>query len=110
MDVTSRIQKYKRNVGESDFPDDLTFYLSRGTQSMYINLKRNHGINPNAEVFFVRTLEDGRTHLEKTPNIENERDITDETEKGMQNARDEITVTCAISDLCYKKGNELMRE
>ncbi|KAK3575895.1 hypothetical protein CHS0354_034471, partial [Potamilus streckersoni] len=66
--------KYKRKVGESDLPDDLTFYLSRGRgpHAMYINLKRNQGINPNADVFFVRTLQDGRTHLEKTPNIENE--------------------------------------
>ncbi|KAL3861658.1 hypothetical protein ACJMK2_007683 [Sinanodonta woodiana] len=69
-DVTTRIQTDKREVNGADLPDQLTFHLKRRNQDLVLNLKRNYHIDPNADIYIVQTLNDGRTILEKSQNLE----------------------------------------
>ncbi|KAK3586159.1 hypothetical protein CHS0354_006717, partial [Potamilus streckersoni] len=71
-DVTSSFLTDKRTLSDLDLPDEIFFNLIHGTHVVGLNLKRNHGIDPNADVFFVRTLKDGRSHIEKALNLEKE--------------------------------------
>ncbi|KAL3856577.1 hypothetical protein ACJMK2_011312 [Sinanodonta woodiana] len=64
-DVTSSLLKDERSLNDLDLPDDLTFLLSRGWHTLQLNLKRNREIDPNAEVYYVGKLNDGRSVLEK---------------------------------------------
>ncbi|KAL3888136.1 hypothetical protein ACJMK2_000516, partial [Sinanodonta woodiana] len=69
-DVTP-FQRNKRSFNDRDLPDQLRFQLRRGSNILTLNLKRNHMIDPNADVYFAMKLEDGRSILEKTPNLGN---------------------------------------
>ncbi|KAL3875283.1 hypothetical protein ACJMK2_038205 [Sinanodonta woodiana] len=71
-DVTRRLPTVKRESSDPSLPDNLTFQLRGGSRSLTLNLKRNHQINPNADVYFVRNLNDLESHLEKAINMENE--------------------------------------
>ncbi|KAL3861629.1 hypothetical protein ACJMK2_007654 [Sinanodonta woodiana] len=73
-DVTTRIQTDKREVNGADLPDQLTFHLKRRNQDLVLNLKRNYHIDPNADIYIVQTLNDGRTILEKSQNLETKQD------------------------------------
>ncbi|KAL3875195.1 hypothetical protein ACJMK2_038122, partial [Sinanodonta woodiana] len=64
-DVTTSLETDKRQLSDTDLPDDLTFRLIGGSRSLTLNLKRNHAIDPNADVYFVRKLNDGRSYMEK---------------------------------------------
>ncbi|KAK3576210.1 hypothetical protein CHS0354_002810 [Potamilus streckersoni] len=37
---------------------------------LILNLKRNHGIDPNADIYMSRTTKDGRSVLVKTRDLE----------------------------------------
>ncbi|KAK3586203.1 hypothetical protein CHS0354_003887, partial [Potamilus streckersoni] len=71
-DVTTKFHTDKRTVSDTDLPDQLSFHLKRKSHDLTFNLKRNHQINPNADIFVVRKLNDGQSVLEKTQNLENE--------------------------------------
>ncbi|KAK3585048.1 hypothetical protein CHS0354_009898 [Potamilus streckersoni] len=71
-DVTARFQTDKRTLIDVDFPNDLTFHLTRGSESLTLNLKRNHDINPYADVYFARKLKDGQPVLVKSRNYHKE--------------------------------------
>ncbi|KAK3598239.1 hypothetical protein CHS0354_001060 [Potamilus streckersoni] len=72
-EATSRLNINKRTLSENiNFPDELTFHLRRGSNIITLNLKRNRDIDPNADVYFVRTLKDGQSELVKTQNLRNE--------------------------------------
>ncbi|KAL3875183.1 hypothetical protein ACJMK2_038110 [Sinanodonta woodiana] len=71
-DVTRRLPTVKRDSSDPSLPDNLTFQLRGGSRSLTLNLKRNHQINPNADMYFVRKSNDGQSHLEKALNLENE--------------------------------------
>ncbi|KAK3575817.1 hypothetical protein CHS0354_027038, partial [Potamilus streckersoni] len=71
-DVTTKFQTDKRTVSDTDLPEKLSFHLKRKSHDLTFNLKRNHQINPNADIFVVRKLNDGQSVLEKTQNLENE--------------------------------------
>ncbi|KAK3577644.1 hypothetical protein CHS0354_016039 [Potamilus streckersoni] len=71
-DVTTSFEKDKRTSIDLDLPDELTFYLSRGSNDLTLHLKRNYFIDPNADVYVVQKLENGKHHLEKTENLGNE--------------------------------------
>ncbi|KAL3855285.1 hypothetical protein ACJMK2_014501, partial [Sinanodonta woodiana] len=60
----------KRNLGDLDLPDELTFHLSRMSGDLTLNLKRNHGIDPNADIYMARTSRNGRPYLVKSRDME----------------------------------------
>ncbi|KAL3861633.1 hypothetical protein ACJMK2_007658, partial [Sinanodonta woodiana] len=64
-DVTKRLQTDKRGVTDPDLPDQLSFHLKSSTHDLVLNLRRNYQIDPNADIFIVKTLNDGRSVLEK---------------------------------------------
>ncbi|KAK3591511.1 hypothetical protein CHS0354_031618 [Potamilus streckersoni] len=49
--------------------------MRRGPGALTLNLKRNHGINPNADIYFVRKHKNGQSLLEKSQNLEKEMEI-----------------------------------
>ncbi|KAL3836828.1 hypothetical protein ACJMK2_022241, partial [Sinanodonta woodiana] len=55
-----------------DLPDELAFHLTRRSETLNLNLRRNYDINPNADVFFARKSQNGEIVLGKSPHIENE--------------------------------------
>ncbi|KAL3875193.1 hypothetical protein ACJMK2_038120, partial [Sinanodonta woodiana] len=71
-DVSTSLPKDKRELSDTDLPDDLTFRLIDGSRSLTINLKRNHAIDPNADVYFVSKLNDGRSYMEKAIIVQEE--------------------------------------
>ncbi|KAK3576268.1 hypothetical protein CHS0354_027712, partial [Potamilus streckersoni] len=71
-DVTTLLQTDKRTLSDDDLPDQLSFILKSKSHTLTLNLKRNYDIDPNADIYTVRKLNDGRSLLEKTDNIENE--------------------------------------
>ncbi|KAL3856273.1 hypothetical protein ACJMK2_011047, partial [Sinanodonta woodiana] len=71
-DVTASFQTDKRTLGDLDLPDDLSFHLRLESNVLALNLKRNHGIDPNANVYFGRKLNDGQQFLEKALYLEKE--------------------------------------
>ncbi|KAL3865259.1 hypothetical protein ACJMK2_006873 [Sinanodonta woodiana] len=71
-DVTTRFETEKRTHDNLDLPDELTFHLTSKSNVLNLNLKRNWGIDPNAEVYVVRTMKDGQPQMEKTLDIKKE--------------------------------------
>ncbi|KAK3576264.1 hypothetical protein CHS0354_027707, partial [Potamilus streckersoni] len=71
-DVTKLLQTNKRTLSDPDLPDQLSFLLKRKLQTLTLNLKRNYEIDPNADIYTVRKLNDDRSLLEKMDNVENE--------------------------------------
>ncbi|KAL3875282.1 hypothetical protein ACJMK2_038204 [Sinanodonta woodiana] len=71
-DVTTGLQTDKRSFSDSNLPDTLTFELNRRSRAISLNLKRNHGIDPNADVYYVTNSKDGQSHLEKAQHLETE--------------------------------------
>ncbi|KAK3603948.1 hypothetical protein CHS0354_030875, partial [Potamilus streckersoni] len=70
-DVT-RFKTEKRINDDLDLPDELTFHLTGISTALTLNLKRNYGIDPNANVYIVRELKDGQPLLDKALNLEKE--------------------------------------
>ncbi|KAL3861650.1 hypothetical protein ACJMK2_007675, partial [Sinanodonta woodiana] len=64
-DVTKRLDTDKRGVTGPDLPEQLSFLLKSRRHNLVLNLNRNDQINPNTELYIVKTLEDGRSVLEK---------------------------------------------
>ncbi|KAL3836829.1 hypothetical protein ACJMK2_022242, partial [Sinanodonta woodiana] len=75
-DVTTLFQTDKRTLSDLDLPNDLTFHLTRGSDVLTLDLKRNHDINPDADVYFARTLKNGQSFLVKSRNYEKELPIS----------------------------------
>ncbi|KAL3875192.1 hypothetical protein ACJMK2_038119 [Sinanodonta woodiana] len=71
-DVTTSLQTDKRAFSDTDLPDDLTFQLRGGSRSLTLNLKRNHAIDPNTNVYFVNKLNDGRSQMKKALIVDEE--------------------------------------
>ncbi|KAL3892144.1 hypothetical protein ACJMK2_004381, partial [Sinanodonta woodiana] len=71
-DMTAEIQGYKRELDDYDLPDQLTFNLRRGLNDLTLKLKRNYEINPNADIYVVQKLKNGRPFLAKSNDIETE--------------------------------------
>ncbi|KAK3600926.1 hypothetical protein CHS0354_013307 [Potamilus streckersoni] len=71
-DITTSLQSDKRKFSDPNLPDTLTFELRGRLRALTLNLKRNHAINPNADVYFMHKSNDGRSHLEKVLNLEKE--------------------------------------
>ncbi|KAL3856270.1 hypothetical protein ACJMK2_011044, partial [Sinanodonta woodiana] len=69
QDVTTGLQTDKRLISDLDLPDVLTFAFSRGSQALNLNLRRNHDINPNADIYIVEKLKDGRFHSRKSRDL-----------------------------------------
>ncbi|KAL3875198.1 hypothetical protein ACJMK2_038125 [Sinanodonta woodiana] len=64
-DVTDSLQTNKRKLNDANLPNNLAFQLRVGSRTLSLNLKRNHAIDPNANVYFVSEVNDGRPLLEK---------------------------------------------
>ncbi|KAL3865280.1 hypothetical protein ACJMK2_006893 [Sinanodonta woodiana] len=71
-DVTTSFRTGKRTHDNLDLPDELTFHLTSKSNVLNLNLKRNRAIDPNAEVYIVRTMEDGEPLLDKMLSLEKE--------------------------------------
>ncbi|KAK3598199.1 hypothetical protein CHS0354_031935 [Potamilus streckersoni] len=71
-DMTRRFQTYKRTLSEGDLPDQLSFRLKRKSHSLTLNLRKNYDIDPNADIYIVQNLDDGRSVLERAQNLEKE--------------------------------------
>ncbi|KAL3861514.1 hypothetical protein ACJMK2_007543, partial [Sinanodonta woodiana] len=69
-DITTRTDK--RTLSDNDLPDRLSFSLKRKSQTITLNLKRNYDVDPNADVYIVKNINDGRSIQKKTENVENE--------------------------------------
>ncbi|KAL3892131.1 hypothetical protein ACJMK2_004368, partial [Sinanodonta woodiana] len=69
-DMTAETQADKRALDDYDFPDQLTFNLRRGLDDLTLKLKRNYEINPNADIYVVQKLKNGRSFVAKTNAIE----------------------------------------
>ncbi|KAL3861407.1 hypothetical protein ACJMK2_007442, partial [Sinanodonta woodiana] len=70
-DVTTRLQKDKRSLDDPDLPEKLSFLLKRNSDTLFLNLKRNY-VDPNADLYTVKNLDDGRSILEKSVGAEKE--------------------------------------
>ncbi|KAL3836842.1 hypothetical protein ACJMK2_022255 [Sinanodonta woodiana] len=62
----------KRTPSNIDLPDELAFQLTRRSETLNLNLRRNHDINPHAGVYFARQLKNGKFGLEQSNDIETE--------------------------------------
>ncbi|KAL3836836.1 hypothetical protein ACJMK2_022249, partial [Sinanodonta woodiana] len=62
----------KRTLSNIDLPDELAFDLTRRSETMNLSLRRNHDINPNADVYFARKSQNGNFVLGKSRHIERE--------------------------------------
>ncbi|KAL3892125.1 hypothetical protein ACJMK2_004362, partial [Sinanodonta woodiana] len=71
-DVTEEIQADKRGHGDQDLPDLLKFYIRRGLDSLTLNLIKNYEIDPNADIYVVQELKNGRSVLAKVNDKEKE--------------------------------------
>ncbi|KAL3853994.1 hypothetical protein ACJMK2_013278, partial [Sinanodonta woodiana] len=71
-DITNIFQGEKRTLGDFDLPDHLTFYLRRGSDALTLNLRRNYDIDPNAKIYVVQKLSNGRSVLTETRSMINE--------------------------------------
>ncbi|KAL3836858.1 hypothetical protein ACJMK2_022269, partial [Sinanodonta woodiana] len=56
----------KRTLSNTDLPDKLAFHLTRRSETLTLNLRRNHDINPNADVYFARKMQNGTLALVKS--------------------------------------------
>ncbi|KAK3576240.1 hypothetical protein CHS0354_027039 [Potamilus streckersoni] len=71
-DVTAQFQTDKRALDDLDLPDQLTFDLRLGLDNINLNLKRNYDIDPNADIYVVQKLRNGRSFLAKANVLEKE--------------------------------------
>ncbi|KAK3594368.1 hypothetical protein CHS0354_014074 [Potamilus streckersoni] len=71
-DVTAQFQIDKRSLDDLDLPDQLTFDLRLGLDNINLNLKRNYDIDPNADIYVVQKLRNGRSFLAKANELEKE--------------------------------------
>ncbi|KAL3892129.1 hypothetical protein ACJMK2_004366, partial [Sinanodonta woodiana] len=71
-DITAEFQADKRELDDSDLPDQLTFNLRRGIDDLTLKLRRNYEIDPNADIYVVQKLKNGRSFVAKTNVIEME--------------------------------------
>ncbi|KAL3836834.1 hypothetical protein ACJMK2_022247, partial [Sinanodonta woodiana] len=62
----------KRTLSNIDLPDELVFDLTRRSETLNLNLRRNYDINPNTDVYFARKSENGELVLEKSRHREKE--------------------------------------
>ncbi|KAK3584034.1 hypothetical protein CHS0354_036175 [Potamilus streckersoni] len=69
-DLTRSFKTEKMTHDDLDLPDELTFHLTSKSCALTLNLKRNHGIDPNVDVYFVQNLKDGQPHLDKALSLE----------------------------------------
>ncbi|KAK3576244.1 hypothetical protein CHS0354_027043 [Potamilus streckersoni] len=67
-----QMQADKRALDDLDLPNQLTFDFRRGLDTVTLNLKRNYDIDPNADIYVVQKLKNGRSFLAKTNELENE--------------------------------------
>ncbi|KAL3836860.1 hypothetical protein ACJMK2_022271, partial [Sinanodonta woodiana] len=58
----------KRTLSNTDLPNELAFQLTRRSETLTLNLRKNHDINPNANVFFARKVQNGTLVLVKSRN------------------------------------------
>ncbi|KAK3606465.1 hypothetical protein CHS0354_041411 [Potamilus streckersoni] len=71
-DVTAQFQADKRTLDDLDLPDQLTFDLRLGLDNITLKLKRNYDIDPNADIYVVQKLRNGRSFLARTNELEKE--------------------------------------
>ncbi|KAK3598431.1 hypothetical protein CHS0354_016429 [Potamilus streckersoni] len=71
-DATTRFQTDKRTLSDSDLPDQLSFQLKSRSRTLTLNLKRNHQVDPNLDIYIVNNLNDGPSFLEKAQDLEKE--------------------------------------
>ncbi|KAL3892134.1 hypothetical protein ACJMK2_004371, partial [Sinanodonta woodiana] len=71
-DITAEFQADKRELDDSDLPDQLTFNLRRGIDDLTLKLRRNYEIDPNADIYVVQKLKNGQSFVAKTNVIEME--------------------------------------
>ncbi|KAL3861674.1 hypothetical protein ACJMK2_007698, partial [Sinanodonta woodiana] len=71
-DVTGRFQTEKRTLSYPGLPDQLSFHIKGESHNVILNLERNNEMDPNADIYIVEKLDDGRSHLVKTENLETE--------------------------------------
>ncbi|KAL3861481.1 hypothetical protein ACJMK2_007514, partial [Sinanodonta woodiana] len=71
-DVTGRFQTEKRTLSYPGLPDQLSFHIKGESHNVILNLERNHEMDPNADIYIVEKLDDGRSHLVKTETLETE--------------------------------------
>ncbi|KAK3591699.1 hypothetical protein CHS0354_040630 [Potamilus streckersoni] len=71
-DMNPRFQTDKRTSSGLDLADHLTFRLRRGSRSFTLNLERNHDINPDTDMYFLRNVRNGRFRIVKSRNLEKE--------------------------------------
>ncbi|KAK3582137.1 hypothetical protein CHS0354_017248 [Potamilus streckersoni] len=69
-DVNTRTLTDEQTLCDPAFPNEMTFHLQRGPDTIILNLKRNNAVNPNADVYYVQRLENGRSALFKKDNLE----------------------------------------
>ncbi|KAK3610967.1 hypothetical protein CHS0354_000973 [Potamilus streckersoni] len=69
-DVTTRLQTDKRGLSDPDLPDQLSFQLKSKSRTLTLNLKRNHQIDPNIDIYTVKKLNDSLPFLEKAQDLE----------------------------------------
>ncbi|KAL3892143.1 hypothetical protein ACJMK2_004380, partial [Sinanodonta woodiana] len=71
-DMTAETKGYKRELEDYDLPDQLTFNLRRGLEDLTLKLKRNYEIDPNAVIYVVQKIKNGRSIVAKTNDLETE--------------------------------------
>ncbi|KAL3856559.1 hypothetical protein ACJMK2_011295 [Sinanodonta woodiana] len=71
-DVTTKFQTDKRTLSHRVLGDELTFRLMQGSHYLTLNLKRNYGIDPNADIYVVQKSNDGRYQPHKTHHLDGE--------------------------------------
>ncbi|KAK3581890.1 hypothetical protein CHS0354_024203 [Potamilus streckersoni] len=65
-DVTKSFEINQRTHRDLDLHDALKFRLRYESHLLTLNLKKNYGINPNADIYVVRELKDGQSFLDQT--------------------------------------------
>ncbi|KAK3591695.1 hypothetical protein CHS0354_040626 [Potamilus streckersoni] len=70
--MNPRFQTDKRTSSGLDLADHLTFRLRRGSRAFTLNLERNHDINPDTDMYFLRNVRNGRFRIVKSRNLEKE--------------------------------------
>ncbi|KAL3890599.1 hypothetical protein ACJMK2_002881 [Sinanodonta woodiana] len=71
-DQSDRILTPKRVFVDPDLPDELTFRIRRKSGDLMLTLKRNYDIDPNADIYFVKKVKDGRFIKSKSTPLERE--------------------------------------
>ncbi|KAK3592753.1 hypothetical protein CHS0354_016509 [Potamilus streckersoni] len=71
-EVTTRSQTEKRMLSDTNLLNELAFVLRRSSETVSLNLRRNHDINPKADLYFAQKLNDGESALLKSPHWKSE--------------------------------------